>query len=106
MFPNELTLAEIKRLSGVLDCTLAQEEVLWKQKAKESWLSEGDQNTSFFHASTVLRRRRNRVYALLDGDDEWICDQGDLQRLVGNFFISLYSIAPEEMFPIDRKSVV
>ncbi|XP_057453240.1 uncharacterized protein LOC130745118 [Lotus japonicus] len=43
---------------------LAQEEMLWFQKSREKWVRYGDRNTSFFHAQTIIRRRRNHIQGL------------------------------------------
>ncbi|XP_059454884.1 uncharacterized protein LOC132185076 [Corylus avellana] len=43
---------------------LLREEVLWKQKSRELWLTCTDLNTKFFHASTVCCRRYNSVSSL------------------------------------------
>ncbi|KAL8140765.1 hypothetical protein V2J09_006786 [Rumex salicifolius] len=48
---------------------LRSEETLWRQKSWETWLKEGNRNTSYFHLSTLVRRCRNRVSSLLDEDD-------------------------------------
>jgi hypothetical protein len=45
---------------------LLREEVLWKQKSRELWLSCTDLNTKFFHASTACRRRYNSISCLFD----------------------------------------
>ncbi|XP_062074993.1 uncharacterized protein LOC133779000 [Humulus lupulus] len=42
-----------------------------KQKAKISWLNEGDDNTSFFHQSLKQRRSINSVYAMKDMHGQW-----------------------------------
>lgn len=47
-----------------LEVVLEQEEVIWFQKSREKWVVHGDRNTKFFHMSTVIRRRRNRVEML------------------------------------------
>ncbi|XP_074292607.1 uncharacterized protein LOC141619489 [Silene latifolia] len=36
------------------------------QKAKEGWIKDGDENTSFFHSSIKKRRMINRVYQVHD----------------------------------------
>ena len=35
------------------------EEILWRQKSRETWLKEGDKNMRFFHKMTNSNRRRN-----------------------------------------------
>lgn len=44
-----------------LNTLLLQEETYWKQRAKVFWLTEGDSNTRFFHASATARRKTNKV---------------------------------------------
>ncbi|KAL8161733.1 hypothetical protein V2J09_013222 [Rumex salicifolius] len=53
-----------KELQAEIELVLHQEEVLWLQKSRENWLRDGDRNTSFFHASTIIRRRRNKIDTL------------------------------------------
>ena len=36
------------------------------------WLQCGDSNTSFFHTSTIVRRRRNKVEGLEDVNGNWV----------------------------------
>jgi hypothetical protein len=66
---NEKTklLQEIQGQEGVLDAVVMkklkneitvlkdQEDLIWRQRAKEDWLRYGDKNTKFFHASTKQR---------------------------------------------------
>lgn len=44
---------------------------IYRQKSRELWLKEGDQNTKFFHLSTVIQCRRNMIDAIKDGDN-WV----------------------------------
>ncbi|KAL8170986.1 hypothetical protein V2J09_022790 [Rumex salicifolius] len=90
--PSDSDICLLNSLSLELDSTLAQEEAIWRQKSKVSWLLDGDRNTGFFHASTVTRRRRNRVEALLDSTGNWVHDRADLEELVKGFFVSLYTL--------------
>ena len=46
---------------------LAKEEVFWRQKSREKWLNEGDQNTKFFHNSTIANRAFKSITKISDG---------------------------------------
>lgn len=43
---------------------LFQEELHWFQRSREQWVKLGDRNTAYFHAQTVIRRKRNKVHGL------------------------------------------
>ncbi|KAM5573208.1 hypothetical protein ABKV19_012976, partial [Rosa sericea] len=69
---------------------LSSEEVFWKQKSRNTWLREGDMNTSFFHLSTIIRRRRNRIEGLEDEYGIWRTDRDDLHTIAVNYFKGLF----------------
>jgi uncharacterized protein YpmS len=54
-FDHEISLKlDLKNL-------LVKEEILWRFKSKDTWLTCKDLNTKYFHASTIIRRRSNVV---------------------------------------------
>ncbi|XP_062021310.1 uncharacterized protein LOC133737845 [Rosa rugosa] len=69
---------------------LSNEEVFWKQKSRNTWLREGDKNTRFFHLSTIIRRRRNRIEGLQDEYGNWKTNRDDLHTIAVNYFKGLF----------------
>ncbi|XP_057417986.1 uncharacterized protein LOC130712164 [Lotus japonicus] len=51
----------------------------------------GDQNSKFFHASTVQRRDRNRIDRLKDAQGNWVTEENEIRQLIQNHFQSIYS---------------
>lgn len=49
--------------------TLEQKEQLRFMKFRINWLTLVDKNNSFFHTSTITRRRRNKILSLEMDDD-------------------------------------
>lgn len=70
---------------------LFQEETLWFQKSREKWVRLGSRNTSFFHAQTVIRRRRNRIHGITLPNGEWCTDANLIKEEAMNYFKTLFS---------------
>ena len=59
--PGTSFATDIKRLQDEIDFILEQEDIRWKQRAKQNWYQYGDQNTSFFHAWASHRKRKSNL---------------------------------------------
>lgn len=92
---DELLVKEGKLLQE-FETVLEQEELIWFQKSREKWVAHGDRNTEFFHMSTIIRRRRNRVDMLKNDENRWISDAHELEKLAITYFKKLYSLEDVE----------
>jgi hypothetical protein len=62
----------MKRLQDEINFILEQEDIRWKQRAKQNWYQYGDQNTPFFHAWASHRKRVNQIRVIKEGEGrEW-----------------------------------
>ncbi|PNX93586.1 ribonuclease H, partial [Trifolium pratense] len=76
------------------DRILAQEELLWYQKSRDKWIKLGDRNTKFFHATTVIRRKRNKIHGLHLPCGMWCTDDNILKDEAQKFFKNLFGADP------------
>lgn len=74
-----------------LDEILHREETLWYQKSRVDWLCDGDRNTTFFHLSTLIRRWRNNIVSIKNGDGNWMHEKSLVKNLFVDFFTSLFT---------------
>ncbi|XP_020970175.1 uncharacterized protein LOC110268393 [Arachis ipaensis] len=68
-----------------------QEEKYWGQRARLKWLKWGDKNTSFFHATTIQRRGRNRIEKLRNEAGSWIEDRKEIMKHIEERFDALFT---------------
>lgn len=61
--PSDSLLLKEKEYQVKLD-DLLKKEFLWKEKEKEKWLEDGDQNTKFSHLATIIRRHSNHITSI------------------------------------------
>ena len=62
--PIPQLLALEKQLQRELEGILDQERDIWALKSRVNWMILGDRNTSFYHISMLVRRKRNRISAM------------------------------------------
>jgi len=63
--------------------------MLWHQKSREKWIKFGDRNSSFFHAQTIIRRKKNRIHGLQLPNGTWTSDDTILQDEAQKYFKNL-----------------
>ncbi|XP_074328260.1 uncharacterized protein LOC141666166 [Apium graveolens] len=69
---------------------LKRQEIYWKQRSKQFWLREGDQNTRFFHNFTTGRKKNNQLTRLKDKHGEWIDNVQGIQEIITDYFSDLF----------------
>ena len=92
-------------LSLELDDWLLRDELRLKQKSRELWLKEGDQNSRFFHLSTLVQRRRNRIKEIKLEDGSWINNRYGIQSYFEENFKTLYRTS-EPHVPRDLENLI
>jgi hypothetical protein len=43
-----------------------EEDLYWRQRAKEDWMRYGDKNTRYFHASANQKKKANLITRITD----------------------------------------
>ncbi|XP_070668433.1 uncharacterized protein [Malus domestica] len=81
----------IKQKMQLVDDLRAQEESYWMQRSRVRWLREGDANTSFFHSSTLHRRRRNQIIKIKDEFGHWVEQPSRVRKLVDDHFMQTFT---------------
>ena len=56
------------------DELLEYQEEYWEQRAKQSWIRQGDRKKKDFHRIAPRRKSRNFVTELVDNEGNWIRD--------------------------------
>ena len=90
--PRKAYLIDLEnKLKEDLDVILDQEEQFWALRARSNWLVAGDRNTNFFHTSTLIRRKRNKLEFLKSECGREIWDPLEIENLITSFFQSLFT---------------
>ena len=80
-----------KTLKMEFQTILRLEEEFWALKSRVGWVVEGDRNTSFFHTSTIVRRKFNKISRIQNSLEEWIEDRTQVMNPIQRGFLDLFS---------------
>ena len=64
-------------------------EAFLKQKARNKWLTLGDQNNRFFHSQVKARQARNAIKCLIDSEGNRLEDLAQIKHEVVSFYQQL-----------------
>lgn len=70
---------------------------MWKQSSRNTWLKEGDKNTTYFHCRT---NQRNLILGLEDENSVWVEDEAEMGGVVGRYFKDIFSSSNPSGFDI------
>ncbi|KAL9669415.1 hypothetical protein QQ045_006962 [Rhodiola kirilowii] len=87
---EESVLKEEEYLVSQLDEWRFREEIYWRQRSREEWLTEGDRNTRFLHAKASHRRKINTIEEIKDCSGIWLKDEKEIAQQVRSYFSGLF----------------
>lgn len=93
---SDQLLNDYYSLQKQFDDVLSNEEMMWFQKSRVKWIECGDRNTSFFHTSTIIRRKKKMITTLKDSSGCWVVHRQDLKKMVIDYFADIYSLPEME----------
>lgn len=82
---------EVRELKKQLAEAYKEEEIFWSQKARISWLREGDKNTKYFHSYVKGRRVSNNLSKIQREDGSWTNNEDELVTEIAVYFKELFT---------------
>ena len=99
---TEELAAQEQELHKLLEERRKQEEILWRQKSRITWLKEGERNTKFFHKSTIQRRMQNRIPHITNQQGAQTEQQEEIEQVLLDYFQSMQ----QEDHTVDRQPAI
>ena len=89
--PSASLVSLEKSLREEYSTILKLEEDFWALKSRINWVVEGDRNTKFYHTSTLIRRRYNKIAKIRNSVGEWIVESDLIRTHIQHGFTQLFS---------------
>ena len=84
-------LSEIHNLRKELLQAYKDEEAFWRNKSRIQWLTYGDRNIRFFHASTKNRRAKNKILSIQNNLGEEVFGNKEISKEALRYFSEIFT---------------
>lgn len=84
----------IHKINSDLALAYKKEEDFWRQRSRQLWLSLGDKNTRYFHASTRSRRVINNITVIEDNTGKVFYEEDQITKTINDYFMDLFTSQP------------
>lgn len=81
-----------------MEQALEEEDLKWRQRAKQHWLLHGDRNTQFYHMHANQRRKTNTISHILDHNGMPISDVEQIAVAFSTYYSQLFSTSSPSNF--------
>ena len=98
--PNSDTIL-LAKINEELKQPYKEEEEHWKQRSRQLWLTLGDKNTGFFHASTKGRQAANKFSVIKNDEGTTFYEESQILAVISEYYLKIFATKPGE-----RRSVV
>lgn len=79
---------------------MPREEMYLHQRSRLNWISYGDRNTAFFHATMIQRRQRNQLSKLRVEGGSWVSSDREINEQLHDYFSSLFQATGPRNFDL------
>ena len=81
------------------------EENFWKQRSRQLWLTLGDSNTWYFHATTKGRKAKNRMSVLENEEGVPFYEEEQISQVICNYYSTLFTATNLDSSPTVAKAL-
>lgn len=85
---------DIRRVTDKMNELLYQEEMLWLQRSRITWLKVGNRKTKFFQNKAVWRARRNKIFELMDSIGVVHSGLEAMGKVANEYFHNIFAADP------------
>ena len=64
--------------------------MMFHQRSRHLWITNGDRNTSFFHQKASNRKERNSIRGIICENGVWQEDDQIMERVILNYFTGIF----------------
>ena len=95
--PTQTYLEEEAQIQIEIQEKWRQTESMSRQRSRELWLHHGDRNSKFFHTATIIRRKRNFIWAIKQENGNWIRSRKEIGNYLNQNFTNLFRTSNPEV---------